>query len=601
MRTVDYSQLRQYPPPPPPARTENRGWSQDECVRYPGNYYSYYSGQDTHNYRRPYEDNYRDYRESTQSQPYPYRPQYRDHPTRYPEEDRYAPRYPTREPPYPPRTRYEDPGERYQPEYRRESFSEYRDIPSKRRRARNSTYPRDESPPSARTKKKPHRRPETPIREDTSSDSEGSDYSAGSDVESIKSVNELTAKTRQLSTRHSTEQQEKPREFLDYKEWSDQEKKDYYERIELVYTVLDDQLEPPKPKKAPTASGARGPVTFKAKPETLPPAPFVSLKYGDHLERAEKSIAMVDKVSKDPQATESTASKEKDKVQVESKKQGKLGFDLLPFNPKWLYKLDNYKWPDRVEPDHNIRQLTYKKESPTEEYVITRDQVYNLQLASYLQMNAASHIDWYLIAINKLMEEITSEQEEIDPRLKAIQELRYATAYANEYLIDQAVYVNAGCTNLMREHYLEQMLGLETEEHNALILQPYYAKSAFNGEIANVIKDKRQRDHSEALNKIAEDNAASTGEPHKGGLLQKLQEKKKYKQTVSKAKKKDKYGQYDSKGKKSFPKSNKKDGSWKTPKSTSKGFPFNANQFTKKKSKKSQYKPKSRGRDRDYN
>ena len=217
-------------------------------------------------------------------------------------------------------------------------------------------------------------------------------------------------------------------------------------------------------------------------------------------------------------------------------------------------------------------------------------------------MHAASHIDWYLIAINKLLAELQSECEEEDPRLKAIQDLRYATAFANEYMTVQAVYIHSGMINMMRTHYVEQMIGLEDEEKNELMLQPYNAKSAFNGHIANIIKTKQQRDQTDAIHRLAtRERSPSPKEPKKSALLQKLQDIKQKRKVVStKSKKKDKKNHRDSKPKKSFPKQ-RKDQPWKQPKHHNQDFPFNPTKFHKKKPKKSDnYKPKSGGRARDF-
>ena len=54
-----------------------------------------------------------------------------------------------------------------------------------------------------------------------------------------------------------------------------------------------------------------------------------------------------------------------------------------------------------------------------------------------------------LIAMNKILAECEQECDEEDNRLKALQELRYAVAYANEYITDQAVYIHPGMTDLM--------------------------------------------------------------------------------------------------------------------------------------------------------
>lgn len=579
-------------------------------MRYPGSYYNDYSSGEQ-NYHRPYEDNYRQQYSDYQRQPYPYRPQYEDYP-RYERENHYAARYPPREPPYPPRPRYEEVPQYY----RRESFSEYRDIPSKRRRARNSTYDDDPSPPRREKPRKSHHKQKT-IREEP--DSESDDYSANSDVDSIQSVKDLTDRTKKLSTVHSSDYSddsdhgntgatETDIPIMDYKEWTEQQKKEYHDRLELVHSLLADELDMKIEHKQPTSSGARGPVIIKSKPTTLPPAKVVILKYNDYLERAEQMIEMVDVVkdTKKPNQDE-----QKDKTQVESSNKVKLGLELNPFNPKWLYKLNKADWPQEVKPDADIKKLTATiddkgtKEKPTTDFLITKDAIDKVQLATSLQMNGSSHIDWMLIAMKKLLSELQEESDGDDLRLTALQDLRYAVAYANEYLIDQAVFIHGGMTHLMREHYLKQMIGIEKDEHNELLLIPYQSKSAFNGHIPNVLKKREERDRSEAMSKLVRDRSPkptySRSDPPKSDLLQRLT-KLKTKFTSSKVKKQQHPSGKRDKKKKSFPKSTKQDSRWKPGNQDNQRFPFNSTKFSKKKTKKSGgYIPKSGGRGRDHN
>ena len=582
------------PPPPPPDRAERVRWPEEPYVRYPDYYQTYYHNTYDSGYRRPYEDNYRDY----QSQPYPYRPNYEDYPTRYHQEDRYSSRYyPHRAPPYPPRPRYED-EDRHM--YRRESFSEYRDQPSKRRRARpdDSTNRSDRSP----SPEKPRRRHNKPkvIREEYESDSEHStDYGASSDAESVQSVREITERTRMLSTRHHSDHDEE--EEMTYKEWTDQEKGDYYDRIELVTALLENELDMPKTKKQPTTSGGRDPVIIKTKPELLPPAPFVTLKFNDHLERAEAMIEKVDIIKKKKQ--DNPQNENPDQTQVESPKV-KLGLAMRPFNPSWLYKLtEKEPWPNRVKPDHSIKQLTVNKEAPTEEYVISRAHVHKVQFTCSLQMNAASHIDWYIIAMKKILTELQDACDDSDPRLKALQDLRHGIAYANEYMVDQAVFNHAGMTNLMREHYLGQMEGIENEDYNELITQPYNSKSAFNGEADQMVKEQESRDRSAAFKKLARDRSPDKPKSSKkknSDTVQRIYDLK-YRLSASKVKKRTNYGNYDSKGKRKS-RTSRSDGQWQPkPKSNTSSFPFSSKKFQKKKSKKGNYQSKSGGRGRDHN
>ena len=600
---VNFSDLRRHPPPPPDGttrygpppndRAERDRWNPQSYPRYPDYYEAYYPGTYHQDYRRPYEDNYR---EQYQSQPYPYRPPYDESYSRYNTEERYAPRYMTRRDPYPPRPRYEDEDYDY---YRRESFSEYRDHPSKRRRARNSTYPRDPSPSPERPKRQNYKHKS--YREDR--DSESDDYATGanSDVESVQSVKEITDKTRLLSTHYpSDEETDEPR--LNKKQWTEQEKKAYFDRLDLVTTILDGEMDMPPTVKQPTTSGARGPVTITTKPETLPHAPFVLKKFNDHLERAEQILAKVDVVNKQQEPKEGEQNK---KTQVEQSKKVQLGLALRPFNPSWLYKVHKEPYPQAVLPDAAIRSLT-NGEAPLEEYLITRAQIHKIQRVTTLQLNAASHIDWLLIGIHKLLAELKNECEENDPRLTALEDLRYATAYANEYTTDQAIFIHAGLTTLMREHYLEQMQGLSTEEYNELLTQPYQSISAFNDELANIITAREHRDRSAALHKLA---VQGTNQPHvtqtpmqpKSDLLQRLNAIKQRKVNSSKVKKQRNQGQFDSKPKKT--KSKQKDGKWPKGSQNKSGFPFNSTKFHKRKNKHNTgYTPKSgSGRGRDYN
>ena len=252
----------------------------------------------------------------------------------------------------------------------------------------------------------------------------------------------------------------------------------------------------------------------------------------------------------------------------------------------------------KVRPESNIKRLTYKKDPPLSEFLISRAAILNIQQSASLQMNASSHMDWLLIAINKLVTELQAECDEEDPRLKAIQELLYATAYANEFVTDQSVYIHSGFTNLMREHHLEQMIGIEPEEYNDLILQPYYGKSVFNGETDKIIKEKQQRDNTAAMSRFVSDRSPPPPpQPKKSDLLQRLANLKQ-KITSTKARK-EKAKTKEHKKKKGFPKSHKKERKWKTNNhNNSTSFP--ANSFHRKKTKKGGFKPKSGGRDRDF-
>ena len=93
------------------------------------------------------------------------------------------------------------------------------------------------SPVPDRNKRKHHKN--KPIREEYETDSDD-DYGANSDIQSIQSVKDLTARTRQLSTRHHSspsfseledsdndvQPDDPPVEtYVDYKEWTEQEKK----------------------------------------------------------------------------------------------------------------------------------------------------------------------------------------------------------------------------------------------------------------------------------------------------------------------------------------------------------------------------------------
>mgnify|MGYP001554130897 CR=1 FL=1 len=433
------------------------------------------------------------------------------------------------------------------------------------------------------------------IREEYDSDSDNNDYGANSDAESIQSVREITDRTSQLSTDHQSDDEQ----AMTYKEWTDQEKKEYHDRLELVIALLGDEIQMPELIKTPTTSGARGPVVIKTKPEVLPPAPFVSKKFADHLERAESMVEKVDVIKKPKK--EKPEGEDPQQTQVEQPSKVQVGLHLRPFNPTWLYKVTKEPWPKRVLPDTAIRQLTVNKEPPLEDYLISRAHVHKVQITSCLQMNAASHLDWYLIAMNKILTELQEECDDQEPRYKALQDLRHATAYANEYITDQAIFNHAGMTNLMREHYLKQMVGLENEEYNDLITQPYDSLAAFNGAVDTLLKEKAVRDRCAAFQKMARDNptpAQSSTTQKNSDIVQKIYDKK-YGKTSTKASKKPNYGPFDSKGKR---KSNiKSDGQWSKSSNTSKSFPFPKPKQHRRKPKKGSYKPKSGGRGRDHN
>ena len=171
--------------------------------------------------------------------------------------------------------------------YRRESFSEYRDHPSKKRRDRDNMAQSElKSTPKGYKKKPQKHKTIVEVNEDDDEISD-SDQSAISEAESTRSVKEITDKTCNDPTSDNENSS-------DARTLSEQEYKDYHDRLELVYAVLDDHLQLPEVQQKASTSLARGTVQIKPKPTTLPPAQFVSDKFVEHLDRAKKAIATVE-------------------------------------------------------------------------------------------------------------------------------------------------------------------------------------------------------------------------------------------------------------------------------------------------------------------
>lgn len=563
---------------PPPSRSPKSR----EPVFYPGfgprsGYYnSYHTGGYGDHYRRPYEDNYRELYEHRSR--YPYRPVYEDiSPPRRPREDRYTPR-----------ARYPHDEEAY---YRRESFSEYRDHNAKKSRPSRSCYA---SPPRYKTNRS-HR----PIHE--ISDNELSDHSPpdsdDSDNETARSIIDITEKTKKITTKSSHDYSD---DDIDSRKVPAQEREGYEKRLELLYAILDDHLVMPEVEEETSGSLARGKIVAKPKPESLPPAGWLERKFLKHYKRAKKAIAT--EAVKSEQRTSEPAKE----VRVADKSAPTLGFEANPFHPKWLYKVHDQSWPTRVKPDDDIPLLTH---APiTENFVLSLNDLQNIQYSSTLAMNAASHIEYLLMATQKLITEAKKPDADMDVLLPAISDLVGGAAYANEYVTDQQIYIHAGVTHTMRMHHIAKMQKLTAGEIRDLLITLYDAGALFNGKIPQIAQNIRDRNTGQAMENMANHDPPPPPKPlpdpaqdqTKPNLKALLRQSYGTKSSASKAAKKNNYGSFDSKGKKKP----KQSSSW--PKSSNKGssshsFPGKNSGFNKKGGfPKKGSKSKSGGRNRDY-
>ena len=289
-------------------------------------------------------------------------------------------------------------------------------------------------------------------------------------------------------------------------------------------------------------------------------------------------------------------------TQIATSTKAKVGLDNPPFHPKWLYLMDKAKWPAKVAPDNNIKSLLPRKEKPTDEFIFKQSEIHHIQQSTALQMNAASHLDWTLMATKRLLDQIPQNNPQVEAVINAAKDLIGGAAYTNEYITDQSIYIHSGITTVMREHYLDQMDGLEENEYNDLLVQPYHIAAAFNGQIANIVKDIKERSSALALHNMAKKSAqnsqSSPKHTGKGRLAKILHKKYGTKTSSSKVGMKSNYGKFDYKEKKSFNQS-RSDGSW-NKNSSNQSFPFATKKFNKKKyNKKGGFQQGGRGR--DYN
>ena len=503
-------------------------------VQYPGQsyYQNFYPGQYNQGYRQPYEEQY-GYNNGYQSynpQPYyPYRPI---------QQPVFQPPPPPQAPPQP-----RESG-RPNPDYRRESFSVY-STSKKKAKSSDRTQDRVEEPQhhSSPRPRSLHFEPQSPRnrrqlyepdsprfkardenkvtkrRPKRKTTHQPSDYEDISDIDhnlsrsivseaSIETVTSLLNRSyisarrpNQLPRIIEDDQSDSEETYINI---SEQEKKDYFKRLELVYKTLDEYLEMPEAKQKPGTSLARGKVMIQAKPSALPPASFIDEKYDEYLGRAQQAIETVE--VKKPKTKKDSEQQASEQVKVMSQNKPKLGFDRTPFNPKWLYNIDKPSWPDKVKPEEDITLLTYDNELPDDEFSLKRRELHHIQQATAITMNTVSHIDWMLAALRKLVTE--AQRTDIDnvPILNAIEDLLDGTAYANEFLTEQQIYIHAGITNHMRTSYIKQMEDMTPGEINELTLQPYNAAAAFNGQIPYVVKNILDRESRMAFKRLARQN-----------------------------------------------------------------------------------------------
>ena len=409
------------------------------------------------------------------------------------------------------------------PDYRRESFSTYTNPPKRSRSAnpegRDREHPHYDpvSPPRAsRTRSKGAPRSSTPVKKHTRSRSVSDvDFSdedknlsrSQSNPGSVESITSLLDRST-LETRSRKPGPIVP-SFLDESfeesedtdiKISEKEKKDYFTRLELVYHTLDEYLELPEPQQQKGTSLARGKVVVKVKPTSLPASSFVQTKFDEYHAREQKSIKKVDIKKPKDQADQ----KEPAKVKVLSNQKPTLGFDKNPFRPSWLYVIDKPDWPDKVQPEEDITLLTPDGEDPYDAFLLTRKEMYKIQQASSNIMNAACYVDWKMAALRKLVAAAQSPDADQEAHLNAIEDLLDGTAYCNEYITDQSIYIHGGITHKMRKDYLAQMEDLTPSEYENLLSLPYDTAAVFNGQIPYIVKNITDRETRMAMRKMAQ-------------------------------------------------------------------------------------------------
>ena len=443
------------------------------------------------------------------------------------------------------------------------------------------------------------------------SDDDQSDYK--SEAESIESIITLLDRS---TLKHREPRQEVPMQqescYSDGSEEteipiSEKEKKDYFSRLDLIYATLDEHLKMPEAKQKVSASLARGNVTVKTKPELLPASQFILRKFDEYHERAVNAIATV-KVKKSKRDGENQDSRE-EMVKVMSTSKPKLGFEKNPFNPRWLYKIDEAEWSDKIKTDDDITLLTRNNANPTETFELKRKELLQIQHATSLSMNASTHLDWLLTATKKIVKDGLKQKGNPSNHLHAIDDLIEGAAYANEFITDQNIYIHGGITHTIRSAYVNQMEDLTTGEHVELLAQRYDAYATFNGQIPRISRDLRSREESRALKKSMRDKDSrpkkkyhkqkkskkSSGDrSHMGYILQRNYGDK---NGYSKAGPKSRYGYYDNHGTKY--KNQKYDGQFYTQ--NHKQNQFQSSKKSKKNKSKSGYQGNKGGRNRDHN
>ena len=323
-----------------------------------------------------------------------------------------------------------------------------------------------------------------------------SDYRSEYDVESVRSI---TTQFKEQSIRNDNNNSNQDSVNPDDTEIpiSEQEKQDYYKRLNLVYATLDDKLTLPVPQTKETVSLARGTVVVKSKPTSLPASRFILKKFEAYQDRAAEAIETVQVIS-----SETGEKTETEQVRVQSTTKPKLGFDKNPFNPKWLYNVSDQKWPEKVKPDDDISLLTPDFEPPSDIFSIRRRELHQIQQASSLSLNASCHVDWILAAAKKIVAEAISRGSSVTNHLRAIQDLLGGAAYGNEFITDQSIYIHGGITNKFREEYIQEMVDVTQSETISLLSQPYHATAAFNGQIPKIIKNVKDRESARAFRNL---------------------------------------------------------------------------------------------------
>ena len=397
--------------------------------------------------------------------------------------------------------RYRDhsyPADRYdrrEYDYRRESFSRYRDPTPVKRTRREPSRSRDKSP-------------------DSMSDSKSNlsrrrlNYS---DENLSKSTDRISTYPRSKSpVVYSNDEQESdddgwdeqdhiphPSPDLYAQELPDFEKNEYYRRIELVYDALPDQLTKPEPKEDTNASLGRGSIQVKVRPESYPNSRFVKKQFLDYQSRYKSAIKTVNSKVTDDQGNVSIK-----KVKVVSKKKTKLGFEDDPFLPKWLYNISDREWNLTMEIDDDLYHALPRKVKPKDSFILQLKEVENIQKTCTVQLDTASHIDWMIAASKQMIQKLYDPETNAEQTLNDLTSLLTGIAYANEFTAGRTIYIHGGFTHLQRKTFIDQIEDINEPEERELLQQPFDVGAIFNGKLMDILKNISLRETTKAMKKL---------------------------------------------------------------------------------------------------